>query len=465
MMTRCIGYRLVIAVMLLLLAPVAASAQNRPFPVAVTVDAAVSRALRNSDLIRQATEALVAQENAAKGSLADMFPTVSAAYGYRHLKEAPFILFNGQPFDTDAVNQYHWDVTLRQPLFAGFALITRHEMEKLGVDVKSEERRQALLSVVKAVKTGYFNVLMAKQLRRTADEALDQLTAHLKDATRFYQQGLIPYNDLLKSRVALSDARQKATTVASQVEMAVSAFNLLLSLPIDRRTRVADAPGLPVMPPALAPLLAEAVSNRPVVQALRLAEKQANLAIRLARSAYYPDISLTGGYEQNGQNAAASVNDYSNSHNAAVAVEARWNLISWGKRHEAVQRRIHERNALTAKLHLLEDDVRLEVKRAFLGLRVAHANIHTAQEALSQAREGYRITNLRYRENIAASLDVIDARADLTRAESNYYGALYGYQIAAAALDRAVGRMPRQAPGNGGTRLMPPSPPATGHTP
>lgn len=450
-MTRCIGCRLLIAAVLLF--PLcAAAAQNGPaagnaaVPALMTVNAAVSRALKNSDLVRQAADALAAQEDISRSSLADLFPKVSAGYRYTRLREAPYILFNGQPFDMDSVNQYHWDVTVRQPLFTGFALITRHEMEKLGVDVKTEEQRQAMLSLVKTVKTSYFNILLAKRLLKTADEAVRQLNAHAKDAARFYKQGLIPYNDLLKSRVALSDARQNATTAKSRVEMAVSAFNLLLGFPIDRKTQVAEVTTLPPVPPLLAPLMSEAVENRPMVQALRLAEKQSNLSIRLAKSAYYPDISLMGSYEQDGQNAAASTNNYSNWHNAGVSISAQWNLISWGKRHAGVMRRKHEKDAVTAKLHLVEDNVRLQVKRAYLDLTVADQNIHTSENALSQARESYRITDLQYRENIASSLDVIDARADLTRAESNYYSALYGFQIAAADLDRAVGRMTQAAP-------------------
>ncbi len=451
-MTRCIGYRLFIAAVLLFFLCATASAQSGPVapkgaaPALITVDAAVSRALKNSDLIRQATDALAAQKDAARSSLADLFPKVSAGYRYTRLREAPYILFNGQPFNMDSVNQYHWDVTVRQPLFTGFALVTRHEMEKLGVDVKAEERRQATVSLVKTVKTSYFNILLAKRLLKTADEAVRQLSAHARDAARFYKQGLIPYNDLLKSRVALSDARQKATTAKSRVEMAVSAFNLLLGFPIDRKTEVADVTTLSPVPPLLAPLMSEAVENRPVVQALRLAEKQANLAIRLAKSAYYPDISVMGSYEQDGQNSAASTNNYSNWHNAGVSIAAQWNLVSWGKRHAGVLRRKHEKDAVTAKLHLVEDDVRLQVKQAYLDLTVADQNIHTSENALSQARESYRITDLQYRENIASSLDVIDARTDLTRAESNYYGALYGYQIAAADLDRAVGRVTPTAP-------------------
>ena len=70
---------------------------------------------------------------------------------------------------------------------------------------------------------------------------------------------------------------------------------------------------------------------------------------------------------------------------------------------------------------------------------VAKINVETAKKSLSQARENYRVTNEGYRVQVSTSTDVLDARAYLTQSEMNYYGALYGYHVALAALKRAIG--------------------------
>lgn len=435
------GCRLITILIFFVFPSTAAFAQNDQPPAALTLDESVSMALKNNNLIRQAKESLSAQEEVEKSARADLLPSVSAGYQYTHLKDAPYMFFQHQTFLIDGDNQFNWNVSLHQPLFTGFALTTRYEMEKLGVDVKSEEDRQARQTVVNAVKKAYFNILLTRQFQKTADEAVTQLSAHSRDADNFYHQGLIPYNDVLKSQVALADARQNLTTANSRVEMAVSGFNILVSLPINHKTEVVEAVSLPPAPAELDPLMAEALKNQPAVQAMQLTQQQADLAVRLARSAYFPGIFLTGFYQQNGQNTDAGDNKYSNWQNTGVSIAAQWDLLTWGKRGSDVRRRMHEREAVAARLHEIEDNVRLEVKQAYLNLTVADENIRTAEKTLDQARENFRITNVQYQENIAASIDVIDARTDLTRAESNYYGALYGYQIAAADLDRAMGRM------------------------
>lgn len=78
------------------------------------------------------------------------------------------------------------------------------------------------------------------------------------------------------------------------------------------------------------------------------------------------------------------------------------------------------------------------MKEAVLDLDVAQKNIRTAGTALDQAKENYRITDWQYRQQVVNSSEVLDARADLTEAEKNRYGAVYGYLTALARLDRAV---------------------------
>lgn len=94
------------------------------------------------------------------------------------------------------------------------------------------------------------------------------------------------------------------------------------------------------------------------------------------------------------------------------------------------------------RLSEAEDRVRIDVKNSLLDMDVSRKNITTAREALDQARENYRLVDLQYRQQMTTSTEVLDARVYLSQAQMNYYGALYGYMISQAHLDRAVGIIP-----------------------
>lgn len=422
----------------LLSAAMASAADNGDVPF--TLSMAIEMAIENNSLIKEAIENQRAAAEERKSVRSDFFPKASAAYSYTRLKDGPYSIMGGKQIDAGDNDQYHWDVTLSQPLFTGFALSTRYEMAKLGVDVKDAEKEQSVLDVVKQVKSAYFNILLTKKFLLVADEAVRQLESHVRDAEKFYEQGMIPYNDLLRSKVALADALQNRVRVESNVEMAVSAFNTLLRIDLNRKTTIEDIPDIAPGSYDLTNCFKEAIEKRPELKALRLALKNADHEVTLAQSAYYPEVDLVGSYEQNGDNPSATQNDFGNTHNTSITLQAGWTFFEWGKTRAEVNKYRRNKSSLAEKLKGIEDSIKLEVKNAFLALKVAEQNIQTAKESLVQAKENWRITNLQYQQQMTTSTEVLDARTFLTQAETNYYGALYGYMISLAELERAVGR-------------------------
>lgn len=420
------------------LAPIVCAAKGRD--TFLTLNKAIEMALHNNTLIKQAIENQEAAIEEQKSARADFLPKASAGYSYTRLKDSPYSIMEGTQIDVGDNDQYHWDLTLSQPLFTGFALSTRYKMAKLGVDIKDAEKEQAVLDVVKQVKSAYFNILFTKKFLLVADEAVNQLESHVRDAEKFYEQGMIPYNDLLRSKVALADTLQNRVRAEGSVEMAMSAFNTLLRIDLNRKTDVEDI--LDIAPCAydLSSLIKESMENRPELEAIRLAIRSSDQAVTLAQSAYYPEVNLVGSYEQNGHNPPATENDYGNTHNASVTLQASWTFFEWGKTRAEVNKYRRNKSFLAEKLKGIEDSIKLEVKGAFLDLKVAKKNIQTAKKSLVQAEENWRITNLQYQQQMTTSTEVLDARTFLTRAETNYYGALYGYMISLAELERAAGR-------------------------
>lgn len=411
---------------------------------AISLDEAVSEAVHNNTLIREAIEKQRAALANEKSAAADLLPKLSAEYTYAHFKDKPYILFDLPPFgasrfDTWKQDRFAWNISIVQPLFTGFALVTRRKIATLGIRIAEIEREQAVQDVTLHAKVGYFNILLARHYLETADEAVKELEGHAKDATLFYDQDIIPENDLLKSRVALAHARQNRVTAASRLDVAVAALNVVLKRDITTKTRVRDMASHEPAGVELPVLFKRAMAQRPELKELEAAVAQAALGIRMAKSNYYPKIYLTGRYEQVGDNIRATDNAFGNNHNTIIGAQARWPFFEWGKTRADVNKACHDKKALEAKIDGIRDSIRLEVKDAYEKLDVAGQNIKTAKIALTQAKENFRITNLQYQQQVTTSTEVLDARTFLTRAEMNYYGALYGYMIAKAELDRAVG--------------------------
>ncbi len=405
----------------------------------LTLKTAVDEAIKNNFLIRQAEEREKACFQKEKSAESDFFPKLTSSYSYNHLNDAPYAVFGGLPYNIGPNNNFTWDLTITQPVFTGYALTTRRKIAALGIDISKIVRDKAVLDVAEQAKTAFFKVLLTRKALKVADEEVKQLEAHVHDAEAIYNQGVVPYNDLLKSKVALAEARQNRVRALSRVSISLAALNTVLSRNIMDKIKIRESADSFQEDYKLPVLFKTAVDKRPELKHLKLAVQTADLGVKLIKSAYYPSVALIGRYERSGDNITASNNDYANDHNIIVGLQAKWTIFNWGKTRADAAEALHEKKALEQKIKGVKDSILLEVKSAFEHIKLARQNIDTAKKALVQAEENFRITNIQYQQGVNTSTEVLDARTFLTNAEVNLLSARYGYQIAKAELTRAKG--------------------------
>ncbi len=291
-------------------------------------------------------------------------------------------------------------------------------------------------------------LLSHKTLDVTAD-TVEYLKAHEHDSKRFYDSGLTRRNDWLRAQVVLADAVQNRDRAKAGLQFAVSNLNRWLAYEINRQTQIEDIVAVPDNEYCLEALVEYGLQNRPVLHAMHLTLETLEKTVKLEKSEYYPKVALVGSYHQDGDSFLADNNDYYNDHNARLSIQATWTLFNASKRKSKVGKAKADKRAFVKQIRLAEDGIRLEIKNAYLNYNVAQKNIETAKASLASAEENSRITNLGYQQQVATSTEVLDARADLTQAQSNYYRSLYGFLDAAANLERAIGK------GIGGTKGLP----------
>ncbi|MBW2603872.1 MAG: TolC family protein [Deltaproteobacteria bacterium] len=433
-----VKFMLLIAITICFFTKTAVRAEEQHHPV-LTLSDAVSIAVRNYAAVQQAAENLKGAEFDSRSAKADLLPKIQANYNFTALADDPYMVQNNIEVQVAHRNQYYWDITVLQPLFTGFALSTSYEMSRLNVEIKKKEEDRTFLDVVKGVKSAYYQLLLARKTLDVADDAVEYLKAHEHDARQFYSSGLTRRNDLLRAKVALANAVQNQERARAGLEFAVSDLNRWLAYEINRQTQIEDIVAVTENEYRPESLIEYGMQNRPILQAMHLTLKTLEKAVKLEKSDYYPKVALVGSYQQDGDQLTAADNDYYNDHNALIGVQATWKLFDVSKRKSKVAKAEADKRAFKKQIRLAEDRIKLEIKDAYLNYNVARKNIETSKTSLASAEENSRITNLGYQQQVATSTEVLDARADLTQAQSNYYQSLYGYLDALANLERAIG--------------------------
>jgi multidrug efflux system outer membrane protein len=129
----------------------------------------------------------------------------------------------------------------------------------------------------------------------------------------------------------------------------------------------------------------------------------------------------------------------------AIGIVVGLPLVDGGMRKAEVAASEARRAHLESDLDAVQVRVRHDVAVAWATVRAAEANIAASEAAVAEAEEGYRVMNQRYQAGKALLVEVLDALAARTRAQTRRVEAVYQAAVATDRLDRAVGR------GSGGT--------------
>jgi len=403
-----------------------------------SLEETVRRAVSVNLDIRISRDGVAAAAEGRQARRAAFFPAFSATYSYTRHNEEQRLPFLGVTFPE---NEYAFVATVRQPLFAGFALKNRYDLAGLNLEAATLAGALAEQRIVFAAKSVYFRLLKARKLLDVSTQTVKQIQAQVEDAKNFYEVGMTPLNDYLQAQVELANAQQNLLTARNTLEIARSDFNTLLRRPLGAPARLEDVQTFVPLSLGLDDCLAEAENSRIELRLKQLEIDSARKQVLLARKDFYPAVSLEGNYYQLGTTwdvkGGSGISDPSSWDIRAVAT---WTFWEWGKtRHEVRQaaRRLQQKEK---EKESTREKIRFEVKEAYLRTREAEKNIHTIEKAIAQAEENYRINKERYRQQIATSTQVLDAQTLLARTRTSYYTALYDFKILKAGLYRAMGR-------------------------
>jgi outer membrane protein TolC len=165
---------------------------------------------------------------------------------------------------------------------------------------------------------------------------------------------------------------------------------------------------------------------------------QADHEVRAAWLRLAPQVSGVAAYVHN----VGSL--FSPLDSGYVGGVASWDLWDWGVTTSGISSAKARREQTRVARAKVDEQVRLEVREAFVSVASAREATAVAEASMAAAEENFRLVHKRYDASSATSFDVVDAEAVLTQARGQRQTALYDLLIARAALRRAMGHTPDQ---------------------
>ncbi|MCC6442477.1 MAG: TolC family protein [Armatimonadetes bacterium] len=406
----------------------------------LTVAEAVGLALKESPVLRSARQE-VAVQTARLGMAKAMKRPSLSANTFLSAGTMPGIIASSPPVMPSAsilpprgpgADQ---NLMLMIPLWTGGRL--ESQIRSAGAERSASQSDLAGMEreVAMRVKEAYFRALYARAMVQVGEQWVSQAEESLRVTREMFSVGKVPQYFVLRSETEVANAAQELTTARNNVGLALIDLKTALGVNTASEIDLSETMAALEPDPDVKPLLEEAARSRPELAAAQAKVEAAEARAGLARSAYRPQIYLSGMAD------AASSREMGEMGGYTAALVLSLPLLDGGSRKAAVEEARAMREKALADAEQSGLQVSKEVIQAHLSLTTAAQNLKTSQAALVQAEEEYRIARMRYEAGRGINVEVMDALTDLVRARTNQVNALYMLNMARAELNRAMGRL------------------------
>ena len=298
-------------------------------------------------------------------------------------------------------------------------------------------------NVAFAARQAYYEFARAKAGLGVANFALEAAESQRKETEALVQAGSAARVDLLRV-----EAQQEAARVAverAKLGLQVTTRALQALMHTDELPTLGEDLSGPVadIPTDTEEVLKErAFRDRPDLLALRTYIEANKHQLRSAIGGRLPDLLIRGSAQYSNPNLRVFPQQ--------DQFEATWEagaVIRWSPNDTTrAQGRAKQLQAELERAHAdvisLQDLIRVEVAEGYHGMLAARSAMQSARLGLNAAREGYRVTREQLQAGVVNTTTLLQAQAELIRAQVDVVDSAIGIRVAKAQLRRAIGEMP-----------------------
>ena len=327
-------------------------------------------------------------------------------------------------------------LTMQVPISTGRRIeenINHYRLQLDSADFTLENQKQLVRF---AVIEAYYNVLQRKNLVTIAESGVRMSSEQLSVIQTQYDEGSLVKSDLLHMQIELANYEQGLVDANGALEIAENELLSLIGLPDDTKFETTDKFEYSPYPMNLEECLAFAKANRLDSKIAKNNVKQKETQIKILKADEKPSISAT---------ANKSITDnkglhFRRSESWEAGVMMTWKIFNNNATKDSVKAAEAAVKIAKAEVDGVDKNIVLQTKKAYIQMKTAEKNIETSAAAVLKAKENLSIAQARYEEGVDILLNLTDAQEKLIRAGTNYYTALYEYNLGRASLEKAIGK-------------------------
>jgi outer membrane protein TolC len=340
------------------------------------------------------------------------------------------------------------DFNLLQPIYTFGRISNLNRAAAHGVEVDEAKVEQSFNDVRVQVREVYWGVLLGQELmavvedaRREVDKAETKIREKLDEGSDEVSQ-----KDLYKLQIFKYEINKRSREAEDKLTMARSALRALVGLN-DNASFELEADGIEQIGVELDSLefyLNAAAESRPEVRQLESGLLARRSLINMERSNFYPQFFFGGQIRYNYAYGRDNIrlpflNDPTNFFRPGFVLGLNMNL-NYVQVRDNVRMAQVEYNRLANRQVLLNEGIKIEVRKVWLAAKQAESNLRDSRRALRASDNWLRAEAQVFDLGVGEVKDFIDAYKANGTMQAEHFQNIYAYNTAIARLSQAVGR-------------------------
>lgn len=399
----------------------------------ITFEMAINQALQNSRKLQQSQQDLEGQRAARRSAWAMVGPKVQLAYNDVRYEEAQVLPIGPQPIVMRPKHVQAGSLTVLQPITGAYALVENGVLQGVQTRMKEAALQGVTAEIAFQAATMYLQTSQAERQAKIAKSALEASEAQLKEGLALERVGRIGKGDVLKFRLAVSQAKATVARATAARNIAQAALKQMLG--IETVGDLALNGSIPALMTDSEPVdvaVKKALDERPEIRQANLAAESAGFSKKLAYAQFTPQVNIFAKWDK-------KFGDDDQDPERSFGVQVTWDLWNNGASVFEIQRAVAQTQQAELGALQAADGIKLEVATQKENLVAAADGLAVAEATFEQATEAHRIELAEFRAGKSSASELVTAEFAKNSAEGQLVAAQTDLAVLQLRYQKAIG--------------------------
>ena len=381
---------------------------------ALSLNDAISESLANNLLLKMEANSVDIAEEDYFQSKSNYLPSISlnaniSENEYSSLKTQSGVI--GSDYELAPSSK---SIILSQNLFSGFSRFYNSISTKESLNLKRLNEKKVTQDIILETIEAYYNVLIAEKSVKSYKDNLESVAERSNATIKEYEVGLTSKTDVAQAEAFLNNA--KIDLLDSEIILKNLKNSFFDLVGVDAKNLIFSEINADI-PSSFSEFKEILIANNYSIRMAEVNLKIMNANVGVARSAYYPQLSLTATKSELDE-FSAEIDEFTNEE---IKATVNWPIFTAGKSLSNVRKAKEVKNTQLILLQKTQNETVILSENIWDKYKISEQTIKAAELTYNANQTAYKGTVIEQEVGERSVLDVLIARQALLNSEINYF--------------------------------------------